>query len=272
MFVRWIIWGTMAAGLLLAGQDAGTGTRPSAQQQNEMLAAMGRFAEQYVSNLPNFICLQTTEQYQGNKKGEHWKKGDTLSMRLAYSDRKEHRTLELVNNKSVENKSRGWRHPMRTEGEFGPLLANVFSDASDAAFEWNRWDTLNGRRVAVFDYKIDKQHSQTKLGDTYMRDVTVGTQGSVFADPHTGDVFKITSDVTDIPSELQQREAHSIVTYDYVTIGNSKYLLPSQTTVMMRTNFGALRNESTYRDYKKFEAESTLKFDTGDSSNPPPPK
>src|SRR5579875_680124 len=198
MSLRCVLIFSASVGLLLAVQESPTGNpRPSAQQQSAMLAAMGRFAQQYVSNLPNFICLQTIEQYQGNKKGEHWKKGDTLAMRLAYSERQEHRTIEQVNNKPVENRNRGWKHPMRTEGEFGPLLANVFSDASNASFEWSRWDTLNGRRVAVFAYKIDKEHSQTKLGDTYVHDVTVATEGLVFADPETGEVFKITSDVSD---------------------------------------------------------------------------
>ena len=237
-----------------------------------MLAAMARFAEQYVSNLPNFICLQVIEQYQGNKKGERWKQGDTLSMRLAYSDRQERRTLERVNDKPVGDRSKGWRHPMRTEGEFGTMLANVFSDASDASFDWNRWDTLEGRRVAVFDYKIDKEHSQTKLGDTYIHDITVASHGSVYGDPTTGEVFKMSSEITDMPSELQQREAHTEIAYDYVTIGASRYLVPAHVTVVMKTNNSSLRNESEFRDYKKFEAESTLKFGTDDSGGTPPPQ
>lgn len=244
-------------------------TRPSEQEQNAALAAMARFAEQYVSNLPNFICLQVTEQYQGNKKGEHWRQGDTLSLRLAYSDRKEHRTLEQVNDKPIEARKKGWRHPMQTEGEFGPLLANLFSDASEAHFEWDRWESADGRRLAVFDYKIDREHSQAKLGDTYVHDVTVPTYGSVYGDPTTGEIFKVSSDVSEIPSELSQREADTTVSYGYVTIGTNKYLLPSHVTVLMKTRDSSLRNESEFRDYKKFEAESTLKFDGDDSGSAP---
>jgi ribosomal protein L39E len=260
-----LVVGLLAGGLLLAdAQD-----RPSTQDQNAMLAAMARYAEQYVSNLPNFLCVQTVEQFQGNRKGEHWRKGDTLAMRLAYSDRQEHRTLAAVNDKPLEERKKGWRHPMQTEGEFGPLLANLFSDASAAQFDWDRWEDLNGRRLAVFDYKIDKEHSQAKLGDTYVHDVTVPTYGSVFGDPATGEVFKISSDITDIPSELAQREADTTITYDYVTIGTNKYLLPSHVTVVMKTRDSSLRNESDFRDYKKFEAESTLKFGGDDSGSAP---
>lgn len=244
-------------------------SRPTSEQQSAMLAAMARFAGQYVSNLPNFICLQVVEQYQGNKKAEHWRKGDTLSLRLAYSDRKEHRTLEQVNDKPVESRTKSWRHPMQTEGEFGPMLANLFSDASDTQFDWNRWETIDGRRLAVFDYKIDKEHSQAKLGDTYVHDVTVPTHGSVFGDPETGEIFKVSSDITDIPSELAQREADTSVVYNYVTIGASKYLLPSHVTVLMKTKDTSLRNVSEFRDYKKFEAESTLKFGGDDSESAP---
>ena len=268
MLLRGIFGLALMMGTSLTAQ---TEARPSAQEQNAMLAAMGRFAEQYVSNLPNFICLQVTEQYQGNRKGERWRQGDTLSLRLAYSDRREHRTLEQVNNKPIETRSKGWRHPMHTEGEFGPLLANLFSDSSDASFDWNRWDSAHGRRVAVFDYKIDREHSQAKLGDSYVHDITVPTFGSVYGDPTTGEIFKISSDITDIPSELPQREADTTVTYEYVTIGTSKYLLPSHVTVMMKTKDSSLRNESDFKDYKKFEAESTLKFDSEDSGNEAPP-
>ncbi len=226
-----------------------------------MLAAMARFAERYVSNLPNFLCLQVIEQYQGNKKGEHWRKGDTLSLRLAYSDKQEHRTLEQVNNKPLETRNRGWRHTMQTEGEFGPLMANLFSDASEAQFDWAHWEMVSGRRLAVFNYKIDKEHSAARLGDAYVHDVAVPTYGSVSGDPETGEIFKVVSDISEIPSELSQREADTTVTYDYVTIGANKFVLPSHITVTMRTNNTALRNESEFRDYKKFEAESTLKFE-----------
>jgi hypothetical protein len=267
MVSRCLLVVSLLAGGLLFGdaQD-----RPSTQEQNAILVAMARYAEQYVSNLPNFLCMQIVQQFRGSKKGEHWRKGDTLAMRLAYSDRKEQRTLEAVNDKPVEERKKGWRHPMETEGEFGPLLANLFSDASEAQFDWNRWENLNGRRLAVFDYKIDKEHSQTKLGDTYVHDVTVPTYGSVFGDPATGEIFKISSDISEIPAELAQREADTTISYDYVTIGTSKYLLPSHVTVVMKTLDSSLRNESDFRDYKKFEAESTLKFGGDDSGTPPP--
>jgi hypothetical protein len=177
--------------------------------------------------------------------------------------------LEDVDGKPIEARRKGWKHPMETEGEFGPLLANLFSDASDAQLKWNRWETVKGRRLAVFDYNIDKEHSQAKLGDSYVHDVTVPTAGSVFGDPSTGEIFKVSSDVSEIPSELSQREADTTVTYDYVTIGTSKYLLPAHVTVLMKTRDSSLRNESDFEDYKKFEAESTLKFGNEDSGSAP---
>jgi hypothetical protein len=270
MLPRCLLAFALASGPLLGSQIDETGARPTADQQSTILAAMARYAEQYVSNLPNFICLQTTEQYEGNKKGERWKKGDTLGSRLAFSDRKEHRTLEQVNNKPVQTRSRAWRRPLRTEGEFGPMLANLFADASDASFQWSRWDTLKGRRVAVLDYKIDGIHSQLRLGANYVNDVTVPYHGSVYGDPGTGEVFQLSSIASDIPAELPQREVSTTVAYDFVTIGTGRYLLPSHVTVVMITDRNAIRNESEFRDYKKFEAESTLKFDSGASSVPPP--
>jgi hypothetical protein len=148
----------------------------------------------------------------------------------------------------------------------------LFADASNASFDWNRWDTLNGRRVAVLDYKIDKDHSQLRLGANYIKDITVPYHGSFYGDPTTGEIFQIISIASDIPTELPQREVATTVAYDFVTIGTNRFLLPSHVTVIMKTDRNSVRNESDFREYKKFEAESTLKFDSDDSNGGPPPK
>ena len=73
------------------------------------------------------------------------------------------RTLDLVNGKSIEAGSRRRRAPLVTEGEFGILLGSVLGPKSEAFFTWSRWETLRGKRLAVFDFSVDKQHSTLSL-------------------------------------------------------------------------------------------------------------
>jgi hypothetical protein len=235
--------------------------RPSAEEQASMLAAMGRYAEKYVSNLPNFLCMQVTAQWEADRKGAHWHKGDTLTSRLAFSDGHERRTLELVNNKPIHAAQRRWKTPLVTEGEFGELMEMVFADSSDASFNWNRWDTIRGNRVAVFDFSVVKEHSGLKLSDSDLVSAIVPFQGSVYADPKSGVVLRISQLAPDVPPELQTREIGTTVDYGEIAIGSATYVLPVHATVLLKKERRQIRNELDFKDYRKFEAESSIKFD-----------
>ena len=138
-------------------------TAPDPAEQDRLLTLMREYGAQYVSSLPNFICVQETRQLEAGTKSNRWHKGDTLTATLAFNKGRELRTLDLVNGKSIEAGSRRRRAPLVTEGEFGILLGSVLGPKSEAFFTWNRWETLRGKRLAVFDFSVDKQHSTLSL-------------------------------------------------------------------------------------------------------------
>ena len=232
---------------------------------DQVLDQIRNYAGQYVANLPNFLCEQVTRQFEAGRKPAHWHKGDTLTSRLIYSDGHEQRTLELVNGKSVSRGTRPWRTPLITEGEFGLLLDNVFSSSGGASFTPRGWDTIAGRRVAVFDYSIDVEHSALKLTLSDLAKAVVPYYGSVYADPSTGAIWRITNTISDIPAAIQTKSVSTTIDYDEVTIGNRKYLLPVHATVLMATDARNVRNEIEFNGYRKFEAESNITFTGPDS-------
>ncbi len=238
---------------------------PSEAEQQKMLAAMREYAGEYTAKLPNFICQQTTSQFEAGKKPTHWHKGDTLTSRLVFTDGREHRTLELVNNKPVRFTGRPWRAPLTTEGEFGILLANVFDPATATSFSWAGWDTFRGQPVAKFDYSIDRQHSTLSLSLSDLAKAVVPYHGSIFGDPATGAVRRITSETATIPEQVQTKSIATTVDYDTVRIGSQDYLLPVEANVVLVTDRSNIRNEMQFQGYRKFEAESTITFgsDTG---------
>ncbi|MGA2185015.1 MAG: hypothetical protein ABSH47_18510 [Bryobacteraceae bacterium] len=107
---------------------------PDPAAQDRLLDAMGRYAAQYVSSLPNFLCVQVTRQFEAGLSSNRWRKGDTLTSRLSFHDGHEKRTLELVNGKPADPAKRHWHTPLVTEGEFGILLSQVMEPAGDASF------------------------------------------------------------------------------------------------------------------------------------------
>ncbi len=236
---------------------------PSAAEQERLLGAMREYAEQYVANLPNFICIQVTEQFETGRKTTHWHRGDTLTSKLVFNQGREQRSLELVNDKPTKLGGRSWRTPLVTEGEFGMLLNSIFGEASSASFAWNSWDVVRGERVAVFDYKIDRQHSTLSLSLSDLARAIVPYHGSVYADPATGVVWRVTNRVTEIPPQIQTKSISTTIDYEGTAIGSANYVLPVQASVWLSTGANNIRNEIRFKDYRKFEADSTITYTSG---------
>ena len=246
-------------------QSAASQEPPSGAEQDKLLDAMRAYGERYVSRLPNFLCVQVTRQFEAGRKSKHWSKGDTLTSKLSFSQGKEHRTLELVNGKQIKPGRKKWRTPLTTESEFGTLLGQVLGD-SGTAFTWNRWDTLRGRRVAVFDYIVDKQHSTLSLSLSDLVKAVIPYHGSVYTDPVNGTVWRISDTATEIPPALQTRGLSTTIDYKETQIGGAEYLLPLQATVSLLLDRKKIRNEIGFQDYRKFEADSEITFGPGTAS------
>ncbi len=263
--------------------DEASPSPPSAAEQERLLATMRQYAEQYVANLPNFICFQVTEQFEAGRKTAHWHRGDTLTSKLVFVQGREKRSLELVNDKPPKWGGRSWRTPLTSEGEFGMLLNSIFGEASSASFTWNSWDLVGGKRVAVFDYAIDKDHSTLSLSLSDLARAIVPYHGSVYADAATGAVWRITNRVTEIPPQIQTKSISTTIEYQETAIGSANYLLPVQASVQLSTGANNIRNEIRFKDYRKFEADSTITYSSGSantgaagrrpnlSNDPPPP-
>ncbi|MBZ5591126.1 MAG: hypothetical protein LAP39_02750 [Acidobacteriia bacterium] len=246
--------------LALAVTGARSEAPPDPAEQDRLLTAMHQYADQYVSNLPNFLCEQVTRQFEAGKKSNRWHKGDTLTTTLTFHRGREQRKLALVNGKAVEPGQARRHGPLTTEGEFGILLSRVLGADSKAYFTWSRWETLRGKRLAVFDYSVDKQQSTLTLSLSDLAKATVPYTGSVWGDPATGAVWRITDTATEIPPALLTRQIATTIDYGEVLIGEKKYLLPVEATVSLLLETKKVRNEMAFQGYRKFEADSVITF------------
>lgn len=260
----------VAAGLFLVcasaqppveqSDEAHSQAPPTAAEQDKLLDRMHQYADQYVSKLPNFLCVQVTRQFEAGRKSKHWSEGDTLTSKLSFNQGHELRSLQLVNGREIEGRRKPARTPLVTEGEFGILLAQVLGDESGAAFTWNKWTSLRGRRVAVFDYIVDRAHSTLSLSLNDFARAVIPYSGSVYADPTTGTVLRITDTATQIPASLQTQAISTTVDYQETEIGGASYILPTQATVSLLLKRKRVRNELQFQGYRKFEADSAITF------------
>jgi len=255
-------WALLASAL--TAQAPASDAPPDPAAQDRLLEAMEQYGAQYISNLPNFLCLQVTHQYEAGLNSNRWHTGDTLSSRLSFHDRQEKRTLELVNGKPADPLKRRWHTPLTTEGEFGILLANIAAPSSDATFTWNRWEVVRGKRLAVFDFTVDREHSTLTMTLSDLAKAVLAYHGSVYADPQTGAVWRITDAVTsNIPPALHLKEIATVIDYAETSIAGKIYLLPSTASVLTIEDNAKVRNDMEFQDYRKFEAETVIRFGDG---------
>ena len=251
-------------------QETPSAPRPRTDPE-QLLDTMRAYVEHYLANLPNFICLQTTEQFETGRKKERWVKRNTLVFRLVFDGNREQQSLELVNGQAPKAaKGKALHRPLITEGEFAILLANVFGVGSNAEFRWKGWKEVDGRSLAVYDYAIDKEHSTLKLSLSDLAQAVLPYHGSVYADPADGAIWHISDEADEIPPEIKTRSIATSIDYRSVTLGGAAYLLPAQASVRVATDSGYLRNDLYFRNYQKFEAQSTITFQSDDSGSPLP--
>ena len=83
------------------------------------------------------------------------------------------------------------------------MLRYVFEPSSHAEFDWEKWATLRGRKMYVFNFKVNQAFSRylIKDGESHL-DVIAGYHGLVYADSETKSVMRIVVQCDSIPPEL----------------------------------------------------------------------
>ncbi len=154
-----------------------------------------------------------------------WYLTDRLTVRLSYIQDHEEHKLILVNDKPTDQTYESLAGGIGT-GEFGNTMLSIFANEAETSFTWEGWKTVRKRRVAVFTYSLDADHSRYKLingttGD--LHEAIVGLHGKLEIDRETGEVASFTYAASRIPKEVKMDEVSSAVEYDYADVGGQSY-------------------------------------------------
>ncbi len=132
------------------------------------------------------------------------------------------------------------------------LPTHLLSPKADPQFEWNRWDELCGRRVAVLAF-----HAQPVI---QAQGVPITFHGLVYADPTDGMVMRLEVE-GDVPPVSLFDETGWDVDYGAVTLSGRELVLPVKAVTRFRRANSPWRNEMQFTGYRKYEADSTVTFE-----------
>jgi hypothetical protein len=158
--------------------------------------------------------------------------------------------------------------------EYISALADLFKPESKAEFRVVDTDTIQTRRTVVYEYTIKKDYSQLSLSlaDTGARAI-VGSHGRVWIDRELDRVLRFEQIATEIPPDFPITAASSLIDYDWISINERKYLLPTHSEILLTTVNPKFvlqsRNDVRFRSYQKFGAELKVIDEVGEDDDPP---
>ncbi|HTP36540.1 MAG TPA: hypothetical protein VMJ75_30400 [Candidatus Acidoferrales bacterium] len=243
---------------------------PSSAEQAEIIRDVREYALSYTKGLPDFVCTQVTRRKAAGEPGSRYamrganepsfQTQDTLTIRLSYFEQKEDYKLILHNN-SPTTEDYQKLGGATSSGEFGSMMREIFEPYTQTYFEWDHWATLRGKLVMAFRYNVEQPHSQWGIDYEHRQHIYPAYSGLIFIDKDLHVVLRITLNADNIPPTFPIRLAKTILDYDYQDISGHEFLLPLKAQVDMSADGILTRNETEFRLYRKYSAESEIKYD-----------
>ena len=219
-------------------------------------------AYSYSETLPNYVVKQFTTRYatavaRGGKTS--WQALDNVTADVIEEDGTEKYKNILVNGKPPRDdveKTGSW-----SRGEFSSLLLDVLSPLTSADFHGKRSTTIVNRAAFRYDFSVEQPNSHWHVESDGQSCLPAYT-GAIWIDKENFRVLRIELAAQNMPSRFPLDQVESAVDYDYVLIGDSKYLLPVHSEALScGRGVGCTRNVIEFRNYKKFTADTSITFD-----------
>jgi hypothetical protein len=226
------------------------------------ITAAREAAAEFTDSLPNYQVQQLTTRYYSATNPPDWRAVDIVSADVVVQDGKEdYRNIRINGRESKRppEESGSW-----STGEFALTLEDILSPTTGADFEPRGNDVIVGRNAAVYRYSVEQPRSHWRLiheGQSY----SPAYKGAIWIDQATKRVLRIEQRSASVPEDFPFDKAEVILDYDFVRINNKIFLLPvrAENLLCQRGTLNCSRNVIEFRNYRKFEAESEIRYEGG---------
>jgi hypothetical protein len=257
---------------------------PSETEGNELLERTRNVTLAAANAMPDFLVKQIIKRSVAYGTTTNWIPQDNLTVAVGYrANQGEEYKLLTVNGMPAPDDAKagadyGKYAPKGASSsgvEYISALADLFKPESKTEFKMVDTDQIQNRRTVVYEYSVKRENSQLTLSvaDTGARAV-VGSRGRMWIDRELDRVLRFEQIATEVPPDFPITAASSTIDYDWVTINEHKYLLPTHSQILMTTNQTRFmlqsRNDVRFRNYQKFGAELKVVDEVGEDDEPTP--
>ncbi len=237
-------------------------SQPIVQQEDPLIEKVREAAYNYSATLPNFFCQQLTTRYHTQNIKQGWDTSDIVSADVAYENGQErYKNIKIGNvptNKSMEQIGGA-----TSTGEFSSMLLDLMSGSTAAVFRRDVTDTIHGRSAIVFKYDVPRERSHWRV-ESASQLYYPAYRGSIWVDKATSRVLRIEMQARNLPGPFPFDTVEAAIDYDFMRLaaGEQEYLLPASAESLSCERGTSLcsRNRIEFRNYKKFDAASSISF------------
>jgi hypothetical protein len=262
---------------------------PSEAEANELLRLTTNITLAAANAMPDFIVRQLIRRSIAYGNTANWMPQDTLTIGVSYRQTAgEQYKVLAVNGVPPSQIKEGSEYDNNvpggatSTGEYVTGLASIFKEDARTRFKMLDTDVLRGRRTIVYEYEVEQPYSSLNLKADKSQMARVGSRGRVWIDREQDRVLRFEQIATEIPADFPITAASSLIDYDWVTINERPYLLPSHADILITALYKGRqavqsRNDIRFRGYQKFGAELKVIDEVDDADvvpdkPPEPPK
>ena len=231
-------------------------------RQDPTIEKAREIAATFTETLPNYYCQELIARFINTSHKTNWQAQDVVSAEVIFEDgRERYRNIKIdgkVAKKSMEELPGAW-----STGEFGSVLADLFSTATAADFVFAKDDKASGLPARVYDFAVERSRSHWRI-QAASQAISPAYAGSIWIDSKSHRVLRIEMEAKELPREFPFDKVESAVDYQYVRLGGEvQFLLPvhGETLSCQRGTSLCSRNVIDFRNYHKYTSESSITFE-----------
>jgi hypothetical protein len=260
----------------------GAAVVPPPADANDLLERCRAATMAAAGSMPDFIVRQQIARYVSYGNTKNWKPDDTLAVAVSYrqSEGEQYKLLSVNGVPPTTGGREGSTYGDKlsgatSTGEYVSRLVSLFAETSRTEFRALDTDLLRGRPTVVYEFDVQKQYSPQILkwsqsGSSGVETI-VGSHGRIWIDREKNRVLRLDVNATDIEPGFPITASNNVIDYDWVSINDNPYLLPTRSVLEMSFHAGNMagqsRNDIRFRGYQKFGSE--LKIIEDDEDAPP---
>jgi len=233
-----------------------------------LISFIRRRVNEAFENLPSLRAREVTSLFHSTSKPVKWIPDTVVSAEIAYEEEREsYSDIQIDGKHPASAPLTGSSDYMRSldkawsTGDFETLSHCIFSDLEDSDFHPVGTEPSEAGEVRLYEFTGGRNSSC--LGVKFKSQIAYPAyKGMMKVRPKTREVLHVELGAIDIPAAFPLDRAERSIDFGMVQIGDNQYLLPTTGYWFgcFRNTYSCFLNRIDFRDYRRFEADSTVKF------------